>query len=166
MAYGPVIRRRVTGKMGLRLRRLFDSEDILSTVLRRLDRYVQDGNLRVASQPQFLALLREICEAAVVDKARVMRRLERVEREDGPLATSLRGRLERRDESGGEGDETLAAAFGALADETDRRILWHWLSGREHGITAELVGMTPAAVRQRWKRIRERVRQAIERSAA
>jgi DNA-directed RNA polymerase specialized sigma24 family protein len=166
MLYGPAVRRRIRGKLSPRLRRLFDSEDILSTVLRRLDAYVQTGQMRIEGEPQFMQLLRQISEAAVVDKARVLRRLERVEGADAPLAHVLRTRLLEGENCPESHDETLQAAFKALDDETDRRILWHWLSGRDHAATAESVGLTHAAVRKRWERIRVRLREALERSAA
>lgn len=161
---GPLIRRRISGKLGPRIRRMFDSEDIMSTVLRRLDRYASEGRLQVATHAQFIALLREISEAAVVDKARVVARLERVERSDESLAHALRRSLASPDPDST--DSVLAAAFAAIDDEADRRILWHWLTGREHASTAELLNMSPASVRQRWKRIRDRVRSALERDAA
>ena len=46
--YGPMIRRRVRGKLRMSVRRLFDSQDILSTVGRRLDTIVREA---IATKP-------------------------------------------------------------------------------------------------------------------
>ena len=37
MTLEPLIRRRISGKLGPRMRRVFDSQDIFSTVLRRVE---------------------------------------------------------------------------------------------------------------------------------
>ncbi len=44
--YGPRIRRRVRGKLSPAMRRLFDSQEILATVARRLDQMVASGERR------------------------------------------------------------------------------------------------------------------------
>ena len=37
--YGPLVRRRVRGKLGQQMRRVFDSQDLWSTLARRFDRF-------------------------------------------------------------------------------------------------------------------------------
>lgn len=160
--YGPRIRRRIAGKLGPRLRRIFDSQDILSTVLRRLDIFVAENRLDIASEGQLWALIMAIANRAVIDKLRILRRLEMTEGADRLDTEGMRRRLlDTRDERPQEIEVELERAFISLPDETDRTILWFWLSGMEHRQTSMLVGLTPAATRKRWERIRGRLREVF-----
>lgn len=157
LRYGPRIRRRVAGKLGPRMRRIFDSQDILSTVLRRFDNYVQKREFDSATEEQLLALVVRIAENAVIDKARIVQRLERAESADGEIARAL---LDRLREPGADPDDASAVdrfldrAFDALDNPIDRQILWFWLAGRKHSDAAEYLDIPPDRVRKRWERIR------------
>lgn len=166
LEYGPAVRRRIRGKLSPRLRRLFDSEDILATVLRRLDGYVASGAMRVVSEQQFIQLLGRISEAAVIDKARLLERLDRVEGKDAPLAHALRARMRDERPTPDEEDGTIGAALSALHDHVDRQILWLWLTGQDHASMGCSVGLSTVAVRKRWMRIRAQLRKALARTAA
>ena len=151
---GPVIRRRAAGRLGSRMRRLFDSQEILSTVLRRIDDYIKRGHLSVESEAQLMKLMLQMTSAAVVDKARISRRLERVE---GPQ----RQRRPESEEAGGEQTDpgvVVDEAFKAMDKEVDRDILWMWLSDVPQAVMADLLCESPEYVRKRWQRIRERLR--------
>jgi hypothetical protein len=50
--YGTRIRRRLRGKMSPSIRRLFDSQELMSTVARRLDAFVRSGRLAAVSEGQ------------------------------------------------------------------------------------------------------------------
>lgn len=161
--YGPLIRRRVRGKLGAAMRRLFDSQEILSTVGRRLDRYVRVGRLEAESPGQLLQLVFRMAEGAVIDKIRVFKRLERVEGEDSDFAQELSSRLHEADQDDAEGAAiSLDSALRALTSDTDRQILTMWLNGTQHNVIAWELGMTPAAVRQRWKTIRDRLKESLQ----
>lgn len=161
--YGPLLRRRVRGKLGAAMRRLFDSQEILSTVGRRLDRYVRVGGLEAESPGQLLQLVFRMAESAVIDKIRVFKRLERVEGEDSHFAQELGTRLHDADHDQDEGAViSLDGALRSLSSETDRQILTMWLNGTQHAVIAWDLGMTPAAVRQRWKTIRDRLKESLK----
>lgn len=161
--YGPQIRRRVRGKLGAAMRRLFDSQEILSTVGRRLDRYVRVGRLEAESPGQLLQLVFRMAEGAVVDKIRVFKRLERVEGEDSRFAQEFGSRLHEADQDSDDGAViSLDAALRTLTSEIDRQILTMWLNGTQHNVIAWDLGMTPAAVRQRWKTIRDRLKESMQ----
>lgn len=154
MRNGPVIRRRAAGRLGSRMRRLFDSQEILSTVLRRLDDYIKRGQLSVDSEAQLMKLMLQMTMAAVVDKARISRRMERAE---GPQHRCP----PVSDEGSGGGSEPgvmVDRAFEALDREVDRDILWMWLSDVPQAAMAEVLCESPEYVRKRWQRIRERLR--------
>ena len=178
LEYGPRVRRRLRGKLSRAMRRVFDSQDLMSTLARRLDAFVLAGRLRATTEGQFWSLVFQMAEHALIDKARVLRRLRAAEGEDGPLARALEARVrgagtEGRAVGGGGGgggevDEDsgaaleLAATFDMLPDSTDRAILSLWLNGTPHAVTADCVGLSPAAVRQRWMGIRARIRAGLE----
>jgi DNA-directed RNA polymerase specialized sigma24 family protein len=157
--YGPFVRRRVRGKLGPAMRRLFDSQEILSTLSRRLDRYVRSGRVEAATEPQLWALVFRMVDAAMVDKIRIIRRLRHVEGDDTEFARTLLNRLQSTEQAGHEEVElTVDAALGALQNATDRQILSLWLMGSSHRVIAEYVGLSHDATRKRWQSIRERLR--------
>lgn len=161
--YGPLIRRRVRGKLGAAMRRLFDSQEILSTVGRRLDRYVRVGGLEAESPGQLLQLVFRMAEGAVVDKLRVFKRLERVEGEDSRFAQTIVSRLAEADQQEDDGAMiSLDGALRALTSDIDRQILTMWLNEIPHGVIAVDLDMTPDAVRQRWKSIRQRLKESLQ----
>lgn len=153
--YESRIRRRVRGKLGKSMRRLFDSQDIVSTLGRRLDVYVRDGKVEAQSEDQLWSLVLRIANNAVIDKARVFRRLELVEGEDGELARKLLKRWSEADRQTTDGAEVeIERALRYLHNPDDRQILSMWLVDSPMQEIAEVVGMTSAAVRTRWKRIK------------
>ncbi len=161
--YGPFVRRRVRGKLGPAMRRLFDSQEILSTLSRRLDRYVRSGRVEAATEPQLWALVFKMVDAALVDKVRIIRRLRHVEGEDTDFARSFLSRLDEAGRKHEEGIElTVDAALSALPSATDRQILSLWLMGHSHRVIAEYVGLSHDATRKRWQSIRERLRGHLE----
>ncbi len=160
--YGARVRRRIRGKLSQPMRRVFDSQELMATLARRLDAYVRAGRLAAASGGQLWSLVFQIAEHAVVDKTRIFRRLQTVEAEDGSFARGLLERLRQAEESGQDGAELeLDRAFRMLDDATDRTILSLWLADTPHTITAECVGLSPAAVRQRWQGIRRELRSRL-----
>jgi len=161
--YGPFVRRRVRGKLGPAMRRLFDSQEILSTLSRRLDRYVRSGRVEAATEPQLWALVFKMVDAALIDKVRIIRRLRYVEGEDTDFARTFLSRLDEAGRNHAEGIElTVDAALASLPSATDRQILSLWLMGHSHRVIAEYVGLSHDATRKRWQSIRERLRSQLE----
>ncbi len=161
--YGPRLRRRICGKLSAPVRRIFDSQDLLSTVARRLDAFVRSGRLAATSEDQLWSLVFRIADHALADKARVSQRLRRAEGEDGPFARALLERMDREAAPGAPAAEIeLARVFTLLDDSVDRTILSLWLADSPHVVTAEAVGLSAGAVRQRWGVIRARLRRALD----
>jgi len=156
--YGSRIRRRIRQKLSPAMRRIFDSQDILSTLGRRLDMFVRSRNVGAASEAQLWALVYRIAENAVVDKARVFRRLEEVETEDGPFAHDFLRRLRTAEDRAADGAEIeIDAVMEFIKDPIDRQILHLWLLGTQHLVIAEDVELAPTAVRKRWQEIRNKL---------
>lgn len=157
--YGPRIRRRVRGKLSPAMRRLFDSQEILATVARRLDRMVASGRLRATSDGEVWSLVFTIADRSLIEKARLFRTLQAKEGEDSPLALGILSRLQRADQNDPEAPMIeLDRVFQSLGDRLDRQILGLWLMGRGAASIAAAVDMEPASVRKRWERIRGQLR--------
>lgn len=164
--FGPRIRRRIHGKLGPAMRRLFDSQEILSTLGRRLDVCVGSGSLRASSLEELWSLVFRIADNSLIEKARVFRSLEAKEGEDSPLAYRVLQRLKEAESQDQDGPLIeIDRALRSLDDGIDRQILSLWLQGNQHVHIAESVGMTAAAVRKRWEKIRGHLRTQCEAGA-
>lgn len=154
--YEDRIRRRIRGKLNPSMRRLFDSQDIFSTVGRRLDQYVRTGKLEAQSENQLWALIFRMATNAVIDKSRMYRRLQKAEGLDSQFAQELMSRFrqaERRDKQGVEIE--IDSVVNLLSDDIDREILTQWLFGSRLIEIAQSIGMAHTGVRKRWQKIRE-----------
>jgi DNA-directed RNA polymerase specialized sigma24 family protein len=161
--FGARIRRRIRGKLSPAMRRIFDSQDILSTLGRRLDLFVRSGRLTAASEAQLWALVFRMAENAVVDKGRVFRRLQRVEDEEGLFAQELSSRLRHAERCRNAGAEIeIERAMNLFADRVDRQILSLWLAGTPQTVIAEYVDLAPTAVRKRWQKIRSELQERFQ----
>jgi DNA-directed RNA polymerase specialized sigma24 family protein len=157
--FGDRVRRRIRGKLGNAMRRLFDSQEILSTLGRRLDVFIRSGQMRASTLPELWGLVFKLADNSLIEKARVFRSLQAREGEDGPVAQAMLRRL-RAAESVGDDEPLLEIdrALQALPDQIDREILSQWLMGIDHVAIAESVGLAPTAVRKRWQKIRATLR--------
>ncbi len=163
MRYGSRIRRRIRGKLGPSIRRLFDSLEILSTLGRRLDLYVMSGRLQASNEAQLWSLVGKMADRALIDKARVFKRLQAVEREDSQFAQALASRLRIVDGTQPMGGAELEIdnCLRALDDGVDRQILSLWLAGETHLTISEVVSIGPDAVYKRWERIKSQLRERL-----
>lgn len=159
--FGERIRCRVRAQLGRSMRRLFDSQDILSTVARRLDELVCSGSVRATNEDQLLGLLMRITSNAVVDKSRLVKRLREIENEDRVVARVFEDAFERFAHENPDGSGVIERAFAATEDPLDRTILSMWLNGCEHASIAATTHLSVEAVRFRWHRIRGRLRELL-----
>lgn len=156
--YQDLLRRRFRRRLGRAMRRIVDSQELISTVTRRLDVMVKQGTVGASSERQWWALVFRIGDHALADKARILARLERVEGPDSELAQQWRCRFARAERRQPEGMELeLDAMLRLLSDPLDREILTMWLMGRDHISIAQELGETPEFVRKRWERIRKQL---------
>lgn len=151
----PLLRRRLRRKLGNPLRRLFDSQDLMATVARRFDRYVATSDIRAEHPAQLFTLVQRIADAAVSDKARIAARIRASELPGADPAHLARDAETGPDERG----PSISEVIDAVPDAIDREILSLWMTGRTHEVIASVLGMEPAAVRKRWQRLRERLRE-------
>jgi DNA-directed RNA polymerase specialized sigma24 family protein len=156
--YGPLIRRRVRSKLGTAVRRLFDSEDLLSTVSRRLDRVVAQGQLSSSSVDQFMGLVHRITEHAVIDKVRIVQRIQRSEEEDAQFARAIADRVSL---DGADFDFELERVFALAGDEINQQILYYWIHEVPSPEIARLLNIPEGTVRWRWSNVRSAIRKSI-----
>lgn len=149
--YGDRIRRRVRGQLRPDVRRVFDSQEILSTVARRLDELVSNRLLRASEEAQLWSLIFRIATNAVVDKSRAIDRLRRAEGPDRVFALRLLSQIEDADAA----DESeLLRILDMVHDPTDRKILEMWLRDMSLGAIAEALAIPPGTVRRRWGNVK------------
>jgi DNA-directed RNA polymerase specialized sigma24 family protein len=163
--YGPMIRRRVRGKMRASMRRLYDSQDILSTLGRRLDAYVRERKFTARTETEFWAMIFRVAQNSVVEKARIVDALRAKEGEDSPFAESMLARLRDAERAPG-GDDGAEIAVDELLsqipDGADRSIATLWCLGLSHAQIADHLDLTHDHVRKRWQRLRESLRARLE----
>lgn len=160
MRYSSRLRRRINGKLNPSMRRVFDSQDILSTVGRRLDSFVQSGRMDAASAGQLWSLMHTIAHNALVEKSRQFRRLRRLEDADSGFARELtdRQRQSERRASAAPPIE-VEKAISLFDDKIDKQILSLWLSDTRQCDIAQRIDLPPTAVRKRWQKITSRLRE-------
>jgi len=153
--YGPLLRQRIRRKLGRVVRTLFDSEDVVSSVARKLDLAVANGRIDVADGEHLLALIQRMMKTTVVDKSRVVARLRVAEGPDSVWAMRFMQRIEG--DSNPDADEALELAVRHLDDPDDRLQFSLWLRGEPHRVAAEQLGISPALARKRWEKIRRKL---------
>lgn len=161
--YGPLIRRRVRSRLEPSTRRLFDSQEILSTLSRRLLRCVADGELRATTEGELWSLVQHITQNAIVDKVRVIRKLRSAEGPDSHFARLVLDRIARAERQS-EPDATereLADLFDSLPSAEDKEILALWLNDVPHAEIADRLGISADAARQRWQSLKQRLREGL-----
>lgn len=150
--YGSKVRRRIRGKLGARTRRIFDSQEILSTVGRRLDDFVRHNKLSAMTEGQFWALIHKMTSNAVASKARTVRRTEIRE-----AACSAPIWSDGLSESDATTMQELEVVLDALTDRCDREIFTLSFSGKSSKVIGEAVGLAAGAVRKRLERVRRKL---------
>jgi RNA polymerase sigma factor (sigma-70 family) len=152
------IMRRIHLLLGDDARKITDTEDILSTAMRRIDRVIERGRLRAMNDVQFYAFVHAVIRRTILEKARNSRRIKAHE-QGGYLIQSAQEvgtEYSRCSDS-----ETIERVGQLITDPIDREIVL--LRGRDHSFVeiAQVVQMSPQAVRKRWSRIRATVRELI-----
>ncbi len=158
LRYGPLIRRRVRGKISPQMRSTYDSTDVLATLLRRLDKFVKPEDLRATDEREVWLLLLKVIQGALADQQRRLARRARAEHAWVQAGGATRDTLSPPD-TAWTADPGLDAAdiLAQLTDPIDREIVELRVRGMELQVIAMRVGLTPGAARARWLRIRARL---------
>lgn len=142
-------------------RAVFDSEDVLVSVMRRLDDMALKGRLRPRSEGEVWALITAIAQNTAVSKTRLIERAREALAEDGQFAALF---LNRLNSCGNDDEATLLVhrMLMSIADSDDRHLLSLVLRGANHAAIAGLLGVSEPASRQRWMRLRRDLAERFE----
>lgn len=160
MARQDMIRHLARQRLARTTRTLFDSEDIFSTVLTRMDGLAARGVLRVESTAEMTALVKTIVANSAANKSRLIARSRRLEEEDGAYARHLMGRLQRCLDDD-EATLVVCRMMSWLDSQESRQILGLRLRGMTHGAIGQALGLSEVAVRKRWQSIRAMLMERI-----
>jgi DNA-directed RNA polymerase specialized sigma24 family protein len=152
------IRRRFRGKLGPDVRRLFDSQDLVSTVSRRLDAIIIKHALAAESAAELWSLIGALASHSIAeytDKALKHRTFGGAALAAAPAVVEPKP---SDNGSGPRGNEIIGRCLALLEPGEDRAILRLRANGRTHMEIAEELGTNPTAVRKRWQRIRDVLR--------
>ena len=155
-----VARRKLTANA----RSVFDSEDVFSSVLRRVDTMMDAGTLRPRSVAELWALIDAITRNNAINRTRLIERARALLAEEGPYAQSLLDRLTRYT-TDDEATVLMYRMMGCLKDENDRQVLSLHLRGATHKAIAGLLGISEDASRQRWRAVRGALQEKLSQGA-
>jgi hypothetical protein len=156
-----LIRRRFRKRISRSVRRLFDSQDLISTLGRRLDRIVGGGTLGAASIAELWSLVMVLARCSLSEHSdKAMRHREFRDEETGTEGLTAwtaepQGGANLNAPGGG---ALLERCIQRLGNGTDATILMLRVGGLSHGQIAEQLGISIEATRKRWQRIRSSLR--------
>lgn len=159
-AQGPLLLRRIRRKLSPSARDLFDSQDVFSTMLRRVDKLAAQGRLRAESEAQLVALLTAIVDHAVIDRARISERKKRVERRAAQSARADRKSVVPEDSLATHSQ--LDVLNQLITDPADRELLRLRLQGASFSNISEATGKPEGTLRWRWGRLGRYLRDHVE----
>lgn len=134
-----------------------DSEDVASSVIRRIDSMAVSGTLRIGSENELWALIRLIAEHQSIDRGRMALRARAVALDDGVDGHAIvRSLAESPTE-----DHALLLLHRILMSmdsADDRHLVLLRLRGSSFRVAGQLIGISTAAAKMRWSRITSSIR--------
>lgn len=155
------IRRIARERLTRATRSTFDSEDVMSSVLRRMDVLALEGRLKPRSEGELWALVRTIAANTAVSKSRLIERARSLEAEDGEYGRALVRRLETcvNDD---EAHLLVLRMASSLRKDRQREVFLLRLRGANHASVAGLLGISEGASRQLWMEVCRDLRDRFE----
>ena len=160
------LERRIRLRVSARTRRLFNTLDIFSTLMHRLDQRLLSREMSFDTPAAVIAYAMRMADHIVIDRARTVRSIENAEKHDRRLAMALSKRIASMETPGDEEFLVMLRDMASSFNDEDRFLLWSWLSGRAHSETAELLGKPAAHIRWRWKRLRKTLEDRLREEGA
>lgn len=153
--YGRHIRLRLRHRLGASIRRVFDSDDLVSTICRRLDSIVADQRVSADNEARLWSLVAAIGSHAICEQARALGTAA-----DG---ADIEGIPCTAGDDGHDFMNTIEidAMLREIPSDIDRVILLMRIRGVRHGQIARVLGLTSPTVRMRWRRMRHRCRACV-----
>jgi DNA-directed RNA polymerase specialized sigma24 family protein len=156
-------RLRVAARRGLtaRTKSVYDSPDVASSVLRRMDLLAHEGRLDTLTDDEVIRFALTVASNRAVSRTRTMERLATMMAEDGRYAQLVRDRVGRCED-----DEQAALFLCRIAASIDDGVARQLFMLRWKGLTSDMIGqvlgISPEAVRQRWSTLRHKLAAQLE----
>lgn len=148
-------------RLSVRMRNLYDSEDVYSSVARAMDELAARELLRPANEAELWGLIATITRNNAITKVRLAARARALFEEDGAYTRELIRRTEAC-QSDGDSIALCLHMMMALEKSADRSLFALRLRGASHKVAADALGIDEATCRQRWKAIRDRLAQMFK----
>jgi DNA-directed RNA polymerase specialized sigma24 family protein len=148
-----IIRSIARRKLTRAARSVSDSEDVVSSVLRRLDGLALRGTLLPRSEGELWGLIKVITTNTAISKTQLIERLRNLLTEDGPYVYEVLKRLNSYTEDD-EANLLVQRMLCSLSSSDDRQLLLMILRGSSHRVAAQYLKISEAASRQRWMRVK------------
>jgi len=152
LANEEAIRKIARERMFACTRNILDTDDLMCTVLRRIDRLVEKKRFSPASEEDVWGLLQTVAHHSAITKNRLVQRTYTLSLEGGPYARWLLERVNRCVDN-----EEVAALLTrlmlAIPTTLDRQMFSLRLRGTTHRVTAQLLGISEVAARKRWSEL-------------
>lgn len=135
----------------------YGSEDVLSTVLRRLDALAERGLVRAQSEAQLWALINSIAENVSLHRSRLLESLRVRSGDDADFWQAMHADMRQTRED----EDAFVRIYELLAmldDQDQRQMFMMRLRGAGHRVIAQHLGISEDAARQRWSLIVRRLR--------
>lgn len=154
------IRKLARKKLTAYTRRSYDSEEVLSSVLRRIDGLAADGQLRTANENELWGLIERVTLNRAVSLTRSMERLFQFIAEEGHCAEALDARLERceRDEEAG---DLYRELLRGLRSEKALEVFVLRSRGVSYLVISQMLGIPADTARKRWSKGIERLQRTL-----
>jgi hypothetical protein len=141
----------------------FDSEDVLSSVVRRMDKLFHDGRLQVATRDELWRLVQAVTSNRAVSFTRLRERMKQLGAEGGAYEQHL-ANVFSTCESDDEAILTLYQVAARLAQPADRQLFLLRARGANHRAAAAVLGTSEEAARQRWASVRRQISEIVSHS--
>lgn len=152
------IMRRIHSILGSNARKIADTEDVLSTATRRVDKAIYDGRLKAASNAEFYAFVHGVIERVILEKARSSQRTKHREltaqkmHSSSIKSTPLKRVIVKED---------VDRVGRVISNPVDREIVLLRGRGLKLSEIAKTMGLESGTVRQRWTRMRAKIGKII-----
>ncbi|HZW08664.1 MAG TPA: hypothetical protein VFF69_02065 [Phycisphaerales bacterium] len=141
-------------------RSVFGTEDVFSTVARRVDALAARGLVRAESEAQLWALVSRVVENVSLERIRLVESTASRTGDDAAFWAEISGDL-RRCKDDNEAFVLVFEMMSAMANPDDRQIFLLRLRGVSHRVIAQQLATTEESLRQRWVVIRRVLRETF-----
>jgi len=142
-------------------RSAFGSDDVLSTVLRRLDVLAAEGLVRAQNEAQLWVLVRSIAENVSLERGRLLESTLNRTGDDAAFWSQIHQDFRRKTGDDEEAFIRLYELLMMLEDQNDRQLFMLRLRGVNHKVIAQQLGISSDAVRQRWHKVVTQLRKRL-----